>query len=56
MGWRIVIDARTDEGADRHEDQIPTPHLHVAIESALYKHGLSNVKQGEYQITASHTK
>lgn len=53
MGWSIVIDARTDEGVGRHEDQIPTPHLHIAIESALYKHGLSNAKSGSYQITAT---
>lgn len=52
MAWRIIIDTCTDEGSDRFEDQIPTPYLHIAIESALYKHGLLNAKHGKYQITA----
>lgn len=50
--WKITIDARTDDGNDRYEDQIPTPHLGIAIDTALHRHGLFNARRGSYQITA----
>lgn len=52
MAWKIIIHVQTENGLDRHEDQVPTPHLHVAIDTVLYRHGLSNAKAGSYQITA----
>jgi hypothetical protein len=50
--WKIQMLVQTEDGLDEKVEQVPTPHLHIAIESALYKHGLSNMKTGSVQITA----
>jgi hypothetical protein len=50
MGWKITIDFPDDR--ERFEIEIPTPNLHIAVDSALYKAGIAQDKTGSVQITA----
>lgn len=50
--WHVTIDYR-DQGTHRFETDVPTPTVHVAVDTALFRAGLSSAKDGEYQITVT---
>lgn len=53
MTWTVIIDEQRQSGpSKRYTTEVATPHLHVAIDSALFRAKLDGAKAGSFQITA----